>query len=112
LFGGTWERIQDRFLLAAGNTYAAGTTGGEAEHTLTIAEMPKHNHKDIGLSADFSYRLGWDNGSNKGINMYNSVSNAVNIEGGSAWRTGDEGGGQAHNNMPPFLTVNIWKRTA
>ena len=44
LFGGTWEQIQNRFLLAAGDTYAAGKTGGEATHTLTVEEMPAHNH--------------------------------------------------------------------
>lgn len=58
IFGGTWEQIQDRFLLAAGSTYAGGATGGTAshthtsaahthttaEHTLTEAEMPSHRH--------------------------------------------------------------------
>ena len=44
LFGGTWQQIQDRFLLAAGATYAAGATGGEATHTLTTDEMPAHSH--------------------------------------------------------------------
>ena len=51
LFGGTWERIQDRFLMCAGSTYTAGATGGAAththttaSHTLTINEIPAHNH--------------------------------------------------------------------
>ena len=45
LFGfGTWNQIEDRFLLAAGPTYTAGSTGGEAEHTLTELEMPAHDH--------------------------------------------------------------------
>ena len=42
LFGGTWERIKDRFLLAAGDTYAAGSTGGEAKHALSVDELPEH----------------------------------------------------------------------
>ena len=45
LFGGTWEAITDKFILAAGSLYTAGDTGGEATHTLTIDEMPKHTHK-------------------------------------------------------------------
>lgn len=46
LFGfGTWEQIKDRFLLAAGDTYAAGSIGGEAEHILTEEEMPAHDHE-------------------------------------------------------------------
>jgi hypothetical protein len=53
LFGGTWEQIKDRFLLAAGGTYAAGSTGGEATHTLTVDEMPNHVHP---------YAADWDGG--------------------------------------------------
>ena len=48
LFGGTWERIKDRFLLAAGDTYSAAATGGSATHTLTVSEMPSHNHSFTG----------------------------------------------------------------
>ena len=44
LFGGEWEQIQEKFLLSAGDTHTAGTTGGEFTHTLTTAEMPVHNH--------------------------------------------------------------------
>lgn len=44
LFGGTWEQLKDKFLLAAGDTYTAGSTGGEAVHTLTANEMPVHSH--------------------------------------------------------------------
>lgn len=44
LFGGTWQQIQDTFLLAAGTTYSAGNTGGSATHTLTIAELAAHTH--------------------------------------------------------------------
>lgn len=44
IFGGTWEQIKDRFVLAAGGTYTAGATGGEAAHTLSVNEMPSHNH--------------------------------------------------------------------
>lgn len=44
LFGGIWERVKDRFILAAGDDYAAGAEGGEAMHTLTLAESPAHTH--------------------------------------------------------------------
>lgn len=43
-FGGVWEQIKDTFLLACGDTYNIGTTGGEAEHTLTVEELPTHGH--------------------------------------------------------------------
>ena len=44
LFGGTWTQIQNRFLIGAGGSYAVNSTGGEATHVLTVAEMPSHNH--------------------------------------------------------------------
>lgn len=44
LFGGTWEKIKDKFLLSSGDTYTNGAIGGEATHTLTIEEMPSHVH--------------------------------------------------------------------
>ena len=48
IYGGTWEQIKDTFLLACGNTYSNGATGGEATHTLTTQEMPTHNHTFTG----------------------------------------------------------------
>ena len=101
LFGGTWERIKDTFLLASGSTYAAGATGGEAAHTLTIGEMPSHSHK-----ADVYY-----NGT--GARDYSYVDTGHN--GGTLVSDGlikNSGGGQPHNNMPPYLAVYVWKRTA
>ena len=44
LFGGTWERVQDRMILAAGSTYVAGGLGGSATKTISVANMPSHNH--------------------------------------------------------------------
>lgn len=105
LFGGTWEQIQDRFLLAAGQTYAAGTTGGEATHTLTVDEMPSHTHGE-----KVRHHLG-------GAQYSESLAPwAAILDSGAIYNWGvdtlSSGGGQPHNNMPPFLTVNIWKRTA
>ena len=104
LFGGTWERLKDRFLLAAGDTYAAGATGGEAEHTLTVNEMPQHNH-------DF-------NASYPDIATGSEVNGKI-LAGGDSnqwlWnfaRTNDSGGNAPHNNMPPYLAVYMWARTA
>ena len=99
LFGGTWERIKDKFLLAAGDTYAAGSTGGEATHRLTVDEMPSHSH-------DIS-------------NAYGSSGNRIQVSWSSFTTPSslsgvvlNAGGGQAHNNMPPYLAVYVWKRVA
>lgn len=100
LFGGTWERVGGRFLLGADSTYAAGSTGGEAEHTLTIDEMPKHNH-DV------------DNLNTSGNATPFMTVQAQDKKGfGGNVKTMYAGGNQPHNNMPPYLAVYMWKRTA
>ena len=99
LFGGTWEQIKDRFLLAAGDTYKAGATGGEATHTLTVDEMPTHSHlTGISHSDTGSYVSG----------MQSAVVH-FDYDGGP---TSNTGGNQPHNNMPPYLAVYVWKRVA
>lgn len=99
LFGGTWEQIEDRFLLASGSTYAAGSTGGEATHTLTEEEIPSHIHKyDVSYSGV--------SGSNAYVLYQNSMGNAGSL------RTNSVGGGAAHNNMPPYLAVYMWERVS
>lgn len=115
LFGGTWERIQDRFLLAAGSTYSAGGMGGEATHTLTAAEMPSHAHPTddgkqyitmpaTGASPARKHVKG---DSSSSIYALCSADNPIYRKAAPS-----AGGGGAHNNMPPYLTVYMWKRTA
>lgn len=103
LFGGTWVQIKDRFLLAAGTTYKAGATGGEATHTLTESEMPSHNH------AVYFPNDGAADHSAPG-NYPDGPSDSTYYAVGSY--TSSAGGGGAHNNMPPYLAVYVWKRTA
>lgn len=102
LFGGTWEQIKNRFLLAAGDTYVAGATGGEAIHTLTVEEMPSHSHqyrrKALYASEVTSSQDAYSDTSILGNTVDFSTENC--------------GGGAAHNNMPPYLVIYVWKRTA
>ena len=100
LFGGTWEQVEDRFLLAAGSTYTAGSTGGEATHTLTVAEMPSHSHN---ANVYYNTAVG-------GNGVYGSNATGTKYTPGSS--TVSQGGSQAHNNMPPYIVVYVWKRTA
>lgn len=102
LFGGTWEQVKDVFLLAAGDSHAAGSTGGEETHTLTKAEIPNHAHtlKYTGQSVTEGVNA---------IRLYQAASNQYNAySGGQSSDCGD----QAHNNMPPYLAVYTWRRTA
>lgn len=112
---GTWEQIKDRFLLSAGDDYAAGEIGGEAEHTLTIDEMPAHRH-------DFEYSIDnqrtWNkidgvgkDGANAG-DKYIAVGNSVELFVNYSIRTAESGGNQAISTMPPYLAVYVWKRIA
>ena len=104
MFGGTWERIEDRFLLAAGSTYTAGDTGGEATHTLTINEIPSHTH-----IINASYANPGSASSNNGKLLAGDKNNIWLWEHAS---TGSAGWDAAHNNMPPYLAVYMWKRVA
>lgn len=105
LFGGTWERIMDTFLLAAGEAFEAGSTGGEAEHTLTVDELPVHKHEFL--------RPQWYSGDDiSGSNQYAAYGTTSSTVHTSKGETDDAGGDRSHNNMPPYLAVYMWKRTA
>lgn len=105
IFGGTWQRIQDSFLLAAGSSYTAGSTGGEATHTLTVNEMPAHRHR-LAVRG-YNYSTSDDAITNDSYN-YSAGTQA----GWAGVINESTGGGGAHNNMPPYLAVYMWKRTA
>ena len=108
LFGGTWARLEDMFLLAAGAKHAAGSTGGEESHILTEPEIAPHKHamaygpESSASSTGFPYGI--------------AAGSATNSAGGRGYAsnlgTFSAGGGQPHNNMPPYLAVYTWKRTA
>lgn len=106
LFGGTWERLKDRFLLGAGDSYNAGSTGGEATHKLTVSEIPSHNH--VEMYGDKPW--GDDSASGSSASTNTATWNAIETK--KTNMTGSSGGGNAHNNMPPYLVVYMWKRTA
>lgn len=104
LFGGTWTQLKDRFLLGAGSTYTNGSTGGEASHTLTVNEMPSHSHPQyVTVSSGGSLSANCDYDSYSSGNARKSAQNVS---------TDPTGGGNSHNNMPPYLVVYMWKRTS
>ena len=117
LFGGTWEKIKDVFLLASGDDYSIGATGGEASVTLTAAQsgLPSHNHGPSTADASFLITEGdaltrhtVASGSGA-VNMVRSPSAVLRNSNTSST---SQNASQSHENMPPYLAVNVWKRTA
>ena len=122
LFGGTWTRLENAFLWASDESGTIGATGGEKTHKLTVAEMPSHKHsitrpKWFGADGDgtisttfgssgaiYGY-TGGTTASYKTLESYNNTSATQN----GIWKTG---GDTAHNNMPPYIQVSAWRRTA
>ena len=131
LFGGTWEQISGRFLIGAGAAEAnttdywgtlgasdvncsAGEMGGEAWHTLITSEMPSHG-KHLLTSNSSILSTGNAKGAYLGtMKSYGSTGRGWDSpSGGEYYPSGQYvGGGAAHNNMPPYLAVYMWKRTA
>ena len=113
-WGGTWSKIAEgQCLIQSGNNYVLGSTGGEENHAIVADEMAYHGHNagkvytwrlgNIGVSAssidkNSSYQVLYVD---KSSNSTSTISN-----------TNQVGKGAAHNNMQPYLAVNIWKRTA
>lgn len=108
-FNGTWEQIKDVFLLAAGDTYVGGTSGGEATHKLTTQELP-----DMGKFLSLNWKD--QNVHNTGIFGNGGMKTQDRTAGygsdlGEHWTT-VSGGKKAHNNMPPYIVVYVWKRVS
>lgn len=100
--GGNWEPLRDRFLIGAGSGYGVNSTGGETTHTLSTGELPAN----FPSGRNFLVDAGSTEAINMGIPMgaapagaYKAIINGIS-----------RGGGQPHNNMPPYLAVYMWKR--
>lgn len=101
--GGTWERIEGKFIMGASDTYPAGSTGGSATHTQTVGEMPRHSHtldlSNAGLEDnEFKYTVSYSQ--NKKITI--SATRAIQANGG----------GQPMDILNPYYSMYIWRRVA
>lgn len=129
LFGGTWEKMPaGRVLIPEGESdwgteYEAGSTGGEATHTLTVDEMPSHNHSGTAsttnINGSFYIRgngiaaTGCFKSENYSVGARQDVTGqkiTLNANVLPSLTVANKGGGMAHNNMQPYISVYIWKR--
>ena len=101
LFGGTWTRIENRFLWAIAEGETIGKTGGESTHTLTVDEMPSHTHTMSNRTAS----------TGDYYNLPPRTAQAGTTNAGIATVIDAAGGGKAHNNMPPYIQIAVWRRT-
>jgi microcystin-dependent protein len=107
LFGfGTWVALaQGRVLVGidAGQTEfdTVRKTGGAKAHTLTEAEMPSHTHVENSNNATTGGLRGWG-----------APDTSTGTPTATGYSTSATGGGGAHNNLQPYLTVHMWERTA
>ena len=128
LFGGTWEQVKDRFVLAAGDSYAAGATGGEATHTLSISEMPTHSHSirlntdgadngyggyvpGMGLPSAIKTNTGGYPPVDRSNGVFTDRTTSADLIADSEFIQ-ETGESTPHNNMPPYIVAYCWKRTA
>ena len=122
LFGGTWEQLKDRFLVGAGSSYTNGATGGATSHThtnpttgsttLTVNQIPSHTHSGIPtINPNYSMQGG---GTDVNYHILNSTTRATSTyaTGGGQGHTHTMGNTGSSSNLPPYLAVYMWKRTA
>lgn len=102
--GTTWVRITNAFLWATTSGGTIGQTGGSQTHTLTVDEMPSHTHIMNSPPVNVRVPTGSSSDTNWPI-LYDA-------DGGNGALMQSAGGGNAHNNMPPYIQVSMWRRTA
>lgn len=98
-----WESVEEsRGLIAAGSTYTVGSEGGEAEHTLSIDEIPSHTHTLTIVTNGYSGGL--FGGGGGGEYLHTNLT--------KTGTTSSSGGSQPHNNMSPYRATYIYKRVS
>lgn len=112
---GTWEAYgAGRVTIGAGSGYSIGSEGGEATHTLTVTEMPRHDHDQCGITSDGNA------GKIVRTNVAGSLSGPIQPQpygyrsnaGAEYLQTATRGGSAAHNNLQPYRTVYRYRRIA
>ena len=122
IFGGTWESFgEGRTLIGVGTgtdsnsiqkVFVSNETGGEYNHTLTVNEMPSHNHVQTSQVSNGGITPVVNRNVSGGSNGDDSKAQSTWLTGKAPITTFNTGGSQSHNNIQPYITVFMWKRTA
>ena len=118
LFGGTWERVKDKFIYALGDSGSAGDTGGASSRTIAESNLPK-------LSGNFTMHSGGEATNIASVTGKFSagITNVNAYKSGGTTSTGANSIGRVDlnygsdnptelNTMPPYVKAYCWKRTA
>ena len=117
--GTSWAQIKDCFLLGAGGSYTLGSTGGAASHTLSVSEMPAHNHSgSITATGNHTHTVSSMSSSNTQINPGSSsgtpstVTKNTSSAGAHTHSVtiGNTGSGQAFSILNPYVGKYVWRR--
>lgn len=110
--GGTWERIKDKFLLAAGTSYEAGNEGGSASHTHSLENgYAKYNPSGTsGITNIYKVVEPYGYSVNKSASDSDNFNTDISKTVYDAVGLGGNTDGASH--LPPYLTVYMWKRVA
>lgn len=103
--GTSWVQVPGRMLMGASDTYPVGSEGGEAQHTLAVSEIPAHQHQLHGWAIQI--QSGFDGS----LEQY-APTHPYDKYDNTGLTTRPVGEGQPHNNLPPYRSVHIWRRTA
>lgn len=106
--GGTWIRFGNGRTLVGVDTNDSKfnkvmKTGGEKTHKLTINEMPSHSHRFKAWAWGYTRAGAANYCADQSMQYDNFEDNGSHIA--------NTGGGQAHNNLQPYITVYMWRRT-
>lgn len=114
LFPGTeWERIPGRFLLGSNAAHPVGSTGGHESHTLTVDELAPHSHEPSVHGDNWVPNVDYQRTQVATSSSSGRYALTTGAQGDYTWgESGTTGGGESIDMFPPYLSVNIWKRTA
>ena len=95
--------LRGRVPIHVGSGFTLGQRAGEETHTLTLGELPEHNHSIVGTVADGTTTAASGNVLGSYNNGYGAVGSLVGL---SASTIANTGGSQPHENRSPFLTLS------